>query len=74
MLESVSSEEGCFNFLVNKGHSTRYAKDFLYKSKLAIFGNTTAKKCIQKLLREKVIKSEEEGWKIIRCTLQKIFK
>ena len=74
MLESVSAEEGCFNFLIKKGHSTYYAKEFLYSNKLSIFGNMTAEKCVKDLLRKKVIKSEEEGWKAIRGTLQKIFR
>ena len=68
-----STEAGCFNFIVKKGHSADYAKDFLYKEKLSIFGGMTAEKCIQELLRKKYIKSEEEGWRLIRSTLQRIF-
>jgi len=74
MSNSLSSEEGCFNFIVKKGHSTHYAKDYLYNTKLDAFGNMSAEQCVKSLVRKKVVKDEEEGWKAVRGALQKIFR
>jgi len=74
MSNSVSAEEGCFNFIIKKGHSTSYAKDYLYNTKLASLGNMTAADCVKYLVRKKVVKSEDEGWKSVRGALQKIFR
>jgi len=74
MSNSVSSEEGCFNFILKKGHSTHYAKDYLYHTKLAAFGNMTAANCVKSLVSKRVVKDEEEGWKAVRGALQKIFR
>ena len=73
MPKDISAEEGCFNFIVKKGRSTHYAKDFLYNTKLSVFGNMTAANCVKELVRRKAVKTEEEGWKAVRGTLQKIF-
>lgn len=73
MSNFVSAEEGCFNFIIKKGRSTHYAKDYLYKTKLASLGNMTASDCVKYLVRKKVVLSEEEGWKAVRAALQKIF-
>ena len=74
MHESVSAEEGCFNFLIKKGHSTHYAKEFLYSKKLSVLGNMTPAQCVKELVRKKVVSSDEEGWKAVRGALQKIFR
>lgn len=73
MSQNISAEEGCFNYLLKKGHTTQYAKDFLYNTKLSVFGNMTPEGCVKELLRKKVIKTEEEGWKAVRGALQKMF-
>jgi len=74
MTSSVSAEEGCFNFILKKGHSTHYAKDFLYHTKLSVLGNMTAENAVKMLVRTKTVSSEEEGWKAVRAALQKIFR
>jgi len=71
---SVSAEERCFQFIVKKGHSTQYAKEFLYSKKLSVLGNMTPAQCVKELLRRKEIKTEEEGWVAVRGALQKIFR
>ena len=73
MSNSVSAEEGCFNFILKKGHSTYYAKDYLYKTKLGAFGNQTAQQCVKSLVKSKMVSNEEEGWKAVRAALQQIF-
>lgn len=73
MNESVSAEDGCFNFIIKKGHSTHYAKEFLYNKKLSVLGNMTPAKCVKELVRKQLVSSEEEGWIAVRGALQKIF-
>ncbi len=53
MSQNISAEEGCFNYLLKKGHTTQYAKDFLYNTKLSVFGNMTHEGCVKELLRKK---------------------
>jgi len=74
MSKSVSAEESCFNFILKKGHSVPYAKDFLYNTKLSVFGGMSAEKCVLSLVRKKVVKNEEDGWLAVRDALKQIFK
>ncbi len=74
MSNSVSAEEGCFNYIIKMGRSTHYAKEFLYKTKLSSLGNMTAAQCVKELVRKKHVKNEDEGWKAIRGALQKMLR